>query len=447
MKPIMVVTAPVGTRSGYGAHSRDVCRSLIELDKYDVRIWPVRWGNTPQNALSEQNPHDVPIIQRLLKTPEVERQPEFHVHIVVPNEFQPLGRYNIGITAGIETTLCPPGWLEGLNRMNLNIVPANFVKETIERSKYDKMDDKTKQKVGEIKCDKPIEVLFEGADTNIFKVTREFSQDLVDEFKNIKEDWCFLFVGHWLQGNTNSDRKDVGNLVKTFLQTFRNTKNPPALIMKTSGATPCILDREEIMNKIDGIKSGIDGQLPNIYVLHGDLRDEEVNQLYNHPKVKAHISFTHGEGFGRPLLEASLSEKPVIAPSWSGHMDFLNKDSVLLPGDLVNVPKDALPKEFVVKESQWFQINYQYASNVMKDIHQNYDKYLINAKKQSIVNSSKFSLDAMTKKLGEILENHAPKFDVQPQPKKVDIKLPKLKKVSTKTPPKIKLPKLKKVGG
>ena len=47
MKPIMVVTPPVGTRSGY-SHSRDICRSLIDLDKFDVRI-PVRWGNTPQN--------------------------------------------------------------------------------------------------------------------------------------------------------------------------------------------------------------------------------------------------------------------------------------------------------------------------------------------------------------------------------------------------------------
>ena len=108
MKPIMVVTAPVGTRSGYGAHSRDICRSLIDLDKFDVRIWSVRWGSTPQNALSEQNPQDLPIIKRLLQTPEIERQPDIHVHIVVPNEFQNIAKYNIGITAGIETTTIPP---------------------------------------------------------------------------------------------------------------------------------------------------------------------------------------------------------------------------------------------------------------------------------------------------------------------------------------------------
>ena len=66
MKPLVLVTAPVGTRSGYGSHSRDICRSLIAMDKFDVKIWPVRWGSTPQNVLSESNPEDVPIIERLL---------------------------------------------------------------------------------------------------------------------------------------------------------------------------------------------------------------------------------------------------------------------------------------------------------------------------------------------------------------------------------------------
>ena len=172
MKPMVLVTAPVGTRSGYGAHSRDICRSLIELDKYDVRIWPVRWGSTPQNALSEDNPQDLPIIKRLLKSPEVERQPEVHIHIVVPNEFNALGKYNIGITAGIETTVCPAYWIEGLNRMNLNIVPAKFVKDTIEKTSFDKFDEKTKKKIGRVVSEKPVEVLFEGFDSNIYKTTK-----------------------------------------------------------------------------------------------------------------------------------------------------------------------------------------------------------------------------------------------------------------------------------
>ena len=441
MKPIMVVTAPVGTRSGYGAHSRDICRSLIDLDKFDVRIWPVRWGNTPQNALSEQNPQDKPIIERLLQKPEIERQPDIHVHIVVPNEFQAIAKYNIGITAGIETTVCPPAWIDGLNRMDLNIVPAEFVKKTIKSSKFDKHDENTKQKIGSLQSEKPLEVLFEGVDLNIYKKTNKFSKELVEQMETIEEDFCFLHVGHWLQGKLGEDRKDLGMLVKVFCETFKNQKNPPALVLKTSGATPCIIDREDILDKIENIKNQVVGNLPNIYVLHGDLRDEEINELYNHPKIKAHVSFTHGEGFGRPLLEATISEKPVIASNWSGQTDFLTNDSILLPGTLINVGKDSLPKEFILDESQWFQVNYQYASNVLKEIYKNYSKYLTKSKKQAIINKTKFSLDKMTEKLDEILTKYLPQFEEQPQ--KVDLKLPKLKKIQK--PKKVELPKLKKV--
>ncbi len=446
MKPLVLVTAPVGTRSGYGSHSRDICRSLIAMDKFDVKIWPVRWGSTPQNVLSEQNPQDKPIIERLLDNPNMDRQPDIHFHIVVPNEFQPIAKYNIGITAGLETTVCPAEWIEGLNRMNLNIVPAKFIKESLEKTVFDKHDQNTKQKIGTIKNEKPIEVLFEGADTEIYKPTKEFSNDLVDTLKEIKEDFCFLFVGHWLQGGLGHDRKDLGMLIKTFLETFKNQRKQPALILKTSGATPSILDREEVLSKLRQIRDTVNGKLlPNIYVLHGDLSDDEMNGLYNHPKMKAHVSFTHGEGFGRPLLEASLSEKPVIAPNWSGHVDFLNdKDALLLPGSLNDVKPESLMKGMHVQGAQWFTINYNYASKMLKDVFDNYSKYTVKAKRLAIKNQTKFSLDAMTKKFEEILDKHLPKFEEQPQ--KVDLKLPKLKKVgSVSELPKIQLPKLKKV--
>tara|TARA_Y100001963_G_scaffold105929_1_gene146339 strand:+ start:2714 stop:4060 length:1347 start_codon:yes stop_codon:yes gene_type:complete len=444
-RPLVLVTAPVGTRSGYGSHSRDICRSLIDMNKFDVKIWPVRWGNTPQNALSEDNPQDIPIIERLLENPQMDRQPDIHFHIVVPNEFQPVAKFNIGITAGLETTVCPPTWIEGLNRMNLNIVPAKFIKETLDKIVFDKHDQQTKQKVDEIRCKTPIEVLFEGADTELYKETNEFSKELVDTLGEIKEDFCFLFVGHWLQGDLGKDRKDTGMLVKTFLETFKNMKKQPALILKTSGATPSVLDREDILTKIEQIKVTVRGNLPNVYLLHGDLRDEEMNGLYNHPKVKAHVSFTHGEGFGRPLLESTLSGKPVIAPNWSGHIDFLDKtDAVLLPGSLNDVSKHSFPKNMVVEGQQWFTVNYNYASKVLKDVFKNYNNYVTKGKKLSIKNKARFSLDAMTKKFEEILDKYLPKFEEEP--KSVDLQLPKLKKVkSVSEKPQVELPKLKKV--
>jgi hypothetical protein len=279
IKPICLVTAPVATRSGYGAHARDICRALIELDKYDVRIWAVRWGNTPMNALIQDDPNDKVIIDRLMSNPNLSRQPDIHIHIVIPNEFQPVGKYNIGITAGLETTVCPPKWIEGMNRMDLNIVPSTFVKNTLNEVAYDITEEKTKKVTGQLKNVKPIEVLFEGVDTNIFKKTKEFSKDLVDEFKKIEETFCFLFVGHWLQGKMGEDRKDVGMLVKIFLETFKNIKKKPGLILKTSGAGFSVLDREDILKKIENIKTSVKGNLPNIYLLHGDFTDDEMNEI------------------------------------------------------------------------------------------------------------------------------------------------------------------------
>ena len=440
-KPLCLVTAPVATRSGYGAHARDICRALIELDRFDVKIWGVRWGNTPMNALTKGDPNDDIIISRLLDTPNLPKQPDLHIHIVIPNEFQSIGKYNIGVTAGLEMTVCPPSWIEGLNRMDMNIVPSTFVKEVTNNIEFDVQNDQTKQKEGELKNEKPVEVLFEGTDTNIFKKTNEFSKEFFDEMKNVEESFNFLYVGHWLQGGLGKDRKDTGMLVKVFCETFKNMKRKPGLIMKTGGAGFSVLDREDILNKIDVIKKTIDGDLPNIYFLHGDFTDTEMNGLYNHPKIKAHVTFTHGEGFGRPLLEASISQKPVIAPNWSGHVDFLSKNlAILLNGELQKVERGSVPDDFIIDGASWYGVNYQEASTVLKDIYINYRKYTLNAKKLGIVNKSKFSLDAMTKKFGKILDQYVPEF-----PKEVELKLPKLKKVSSVEQPKIKLPKLKKV--
>jgi glycosyltransferase involved in cell wall biosynthesis len=166
--------------------------------------------------------------------------------------------------------------------------------------------------------------------------------------------------------------------------------------------------------------------------------------MYNHPKVKVHISLTHGEGFGRPLLEATLSEKPVMAPNWSGQVDFLERGmSILLAGSMSTVPKVAFPEGMFVDGMQWFTVNYPNVCKAMMDIFKNYAKYLIGARKQSI-KSKNYSFDNMTKNFEVILDKYLPKFEEQPQ--KVNLKLPKLKKVeNTPSSLDIKLPKLTKV--
>jgi hypothetical protein len=313
MRPMVLVTAPVETRSGYGNHSRDICQALIEMDKYDVRIQSVRWGSTPPNALEKDNPIHQEINKRILRQPSLEKQPDLHLHIVIPNEFQAIGKVNIGMTAGIEHTIPPATWVEGCNRMDMTIFTSEFSKNSFVNVQFDKLNNQTKQVEGQLKLEKPSEVLFEGADTNIYKEVDKISPILSGKFSKIEEDFCFLFVGHWLSGNLGEDRKDIGMMLKVFYTMFKNKKNQPALILKTSGAGFSIMDRNEMMKKIKLVKDSMKGdKLPNVYLLHGDLTDEEMNQLYNHPKVKAHLTFTHGEGFGRPLLEATLSGKPMI---------------------------------------------------------------------------------------------------------------------------------------
>ncbi len=281
----------------------------------------------------------------------LERKPEIFLQCTIPTEFQPFGIYNIGVTAGIETTVCPKEWIDGLNRMDLNIVPSKFGKTMFEELILNETN-QNNQVISSHKVVKPIEVLFEGADTDIYKKVNPSNTTLKNELSHIKETFVFLYVGHWLQGGLGRDRKDTGMMVKTFLETFKNTPKAPALLMKTSGAGFSILDREDILTKIEQLKRTIVGakSLPNIYVLHGDLSDDEMNELYNQPKVKAHISFTHGEGYGRPLLEAVFSEKPIIAPNWSGQVDFLSaKYATLLPGALTDVPPDGLQQGLVVQ--------------------------------------------------------------------------------------------------
>ena len=314
MKPLILVTAPVGTRSGYGSRSRDIVRALVKLDKYDVKVFNVPWGNTPQNALMIGHPKDKPIIDNLLVNPNLDRQPDIHIHIVVPNEFQPYGKFNIGITAGLEATLIPKEWIEGCNRMDLVLASSNFSKEVLLKTVYEEKNQQG-QVVNTLQVNSPIEVLFEGVDTTIYKKTNEFSKMLQAEMNKVEETFNFLFVGHWLQGSLGNDRKDTGMLIKVFLETFKNQKKKPGLILKTSGAGFSVLDREDILGKIESIKQTVDGDLPNIYLMHGDFYDDEINELMNHPKVKTHINITHGEGFGRPLLEASMTEKPIIASS------------------------------------------------------------------------------------------------------------------------------------
>ena len=440
MKKFMLICAPVTSRSGYGDHARDLVRSFLKHDKYEIKIWDVPWGDCPRNALCKE---DQQIVDCILPSPQVDREIDIYVDIRIPNEFQTHGKFNVGITAGIETTAVSSNWIDSCNKMDLTIVPSEHSKHGFVDALYEKMQtlpDGQQQKVGELKLEKPIEVLFEGVDENVYKPIDNVSLDLVDD---IKEDFCFLHVGQWTKGDYGEDRKDIAKMIKIFYESFANKKEQPALILKTNGATYSIMDREDCLQKIKTIKSMFpeDWNLPNVYLLHGSLSTEEMNKLYNHHKVKAFYLTTHGEGFGRPLLEASFTGLPVITSNWSGHLDFLDEEhSLLVSGKMEKVPRSVVWKDIIVEDSQWFVADSGSVSAALNFVYTNYNEVKKRALKLMEINREKFNSEKMIEQFKVILDKISSNIPTQ-----VSLNLPKLKKVGTNTPPKVELPKLKKV--
>ena len=412
----VIIASPVATQSGYGHHAREVIANFIEQrsKEWDIKLLSLPWGHTP---FTYPIPEDWN--RRIIPLP-LTYQPDVWVQITVPNEFQAVGKYNIGVTAGTEGDICPEAWIDNLNSMQLVIVPSEFTKQVfINTSK---------------KHNKPIttriEVVPEYFDETIYNNKVQGQLEILDQ---IPETFAFLSVGHWLQGQIGEDRKNISGLLHCFFNTYKNQKDAPALVLKTSGATYSVMDRMEIENKITQIQEMFPGaKLPNVYILHGDLVDEEMNLLYNHPKIKAMVSFTKAEGFGRPLLEFSTTGKPIIVPHYSGQADFLKKDFICaLPGGLTEIHGSAR-NEFLIKEAKWFTPDYGYAGKMLKEVQKNYKKWQELAKRQRyFVNSTftKSAVAAVYKNILDIIDGA-----LSSVPKQVELSLPKLT-----------LPKLKKI--
>ena len=423
-KPTLLFMGPISTRSGYGDHGRDLVLSLIKMDKYDVKIISTRWGACPMNQLDPDNEDHRLILERILVEP-LQSKPNIFVQLSVPNEFQQIGDFSIGITAGIETTVMPVDFVKGCNNMHLIIVPSLHAKQVMESTQFQEQHSQTGQVMGVHKVNVPIEILFEGSDINVYNDKYNPDVELERQFSAIPEDSNFLFVGHWLEGEIGQDRKDVGMLIKTFLTVFKNNPNAPGLILKTSRATFSVIDRIDLLNRITAIKNGMKGKLPNIYLLHGDLSPDQMNSLYNHPKVKTMISFTKGEGYGRPLQEFMFTGKPIIASNWSGHIDFLENYAELVGGSLTDVHKSAINK-FLIKGAKWFTINYNEAAQIMATIHADYKKVYNKTKKVAASKRNKFSLDEMHIKFEKLL-NDTVKVVAKKELVLPELKLPKLR--------------------
>jgi len=425
----VVFSGPILNNSGYGRHATDIACSLLRRvdangDKmYNCKFAYQRWGSCPPVNLDEEekyNPYIKELLQNML-TGNLTERPDVFMQISIPSEFNPIGKYNIGITAGIESTVPPGQFIEGLNRMNMNIVPSAFNKQVFESIRLKKQ--LQNGEVLDINMTSPMEVVFEGVNTDIYKPVSSNKNLLNSCFDSIPEDFVFLFMGHWLQGEYGHDRKDVGTLIKTFCEVFKNKKNKPALILKTNGATTSEIDKNDIIKKINDVRMMVSGNdFPNIYLLHGELNDEEINSLYNHPKIKAMVSFTHGESWGRPLIEFSMTGKPVIVSAWSGHLDFLPKEhSVLLPGSLKEVHRSVI-NDWFVKEAKVFYVNQTISMKCLVDVYNNYTGFSAITKPLAEINKNKFNMNEFDKLFWSVLDKYIPEF-----PKEASLVLPKLK--------------------
>jgi glycosyltransferase involved in cell wall biosynthesis len=409
----VIIASPVATQSGYGHHAREVIANFIEQrgKEWDIKLLSLPWGHTPFTYPIPQDWN-----QRIIPLP-LTYQPDIWVQITVPNEFQAVGKYNIGVTAGTEGDICPEKWIDNLNSMQLVIVPSKFTKMVFENTakKYNKA------------INSRIEVVPEYFDETIY--TNKI-QDSLEILNQIPESFAFLSVGHWLQGQVGEDRKNISGLIHCFFNTYKNQKDAPALILKSSGATYSVMDRMEIENKINQIRDMFHtNSLPNVYLLHGDLADEEMNLLYNHPKVKAMVSFTKAEGYGRPLLEFATTGKPIIAPHYSGQADFLKKEFICaLPGGLTEIHPSA-QNEFLIANAKWFTPDYTYAGKMFKEVEKNYKKWQELAKRQRYFVNSAFTKSAIAAVYENVL--NIADIDINKIPKAVELKLPKLEKINS----------------
>jgi len=376
MKQKIVVRGPVLSQSGYGEQARFAIRALrTREDIFDIYIIPTAWGQT--GWVSSDNEERVWTDKRIAQTHVFGQEGghfDISLQITIPNEWEKMAPINIGYTAGIETTKVAPVWLQKANEMDKIIVVSNHAKGVFENTNYEGTNNQTGQVV-HLNCQTPIEV--------VNYPVRHFEKENL----NLKLDYDFnyLAISQW------GPRKNFDNLIKWFLE--ENFDQEVGLVVKISIKNNCLIDREHTTTRLKNILKQHGDCKCKIYLIHGDLSEEEMTGLYQHPKVKVLISTTHGEGFGLPLFEAAHNGLPVIVSGWSGHCDFLymadkkRKEGKKKPMfasveyDLQNVQKEAVWENVIQADSQWAFPREASFKRRLREVRSEYSRFKRNATK------------------------------------------------------------------
>jgi len=332
----VVLRAPVLTQSGYGTHARQIAAWLLNLEKsgqVEVTFEPVVWGATAWYVDPDACGG---LIGEILQRSTKKESYDVAISLQLPNEWNPfLAKYNIGMTAGVETDICNPEWIDAVNRMDLVIVPSEFTKQTFLRS-------------GEVKTN--IEVVPE----SWLSECRSEPLKTFEEKLNLETDFNFLVVSQFTGNNPENDRKNIAYTIKWLIEEFKD--NPDVgVILKTNFGRNTSLDKRnvaQILSQIVGeCKKGVG---PKIYLVHGHMNNEEIVSLYKSDKVKALINLTRGEGFGLPILEAAVCGLPVITTDWSAHTEFLNQGKFIkIDYSMIDIHQTRVDNQIFVPKARW----------------------------------------------------------------------------------------------
>tara|TARA_R110002020_G_scaffold223978_2_gene433376 strand:- start:1864 stop:3108 length:1245 start_codon:yes stop_codon:yes gene_type:complete len=342
MKKKILIKGPLLTRSGYGEQSRFALRSLRSReDLFDIYIQPLQWGQT--SWMSNMDEERVWIDNTIEKTIAFAQQGgtfDMSLQITIPNEFQRLAPVNIGYTAGIETTKIAHQWIPKCNEMDKIITISSFSKQSFDLTEYEATNNDTGEQVL-LKTLTPVD--FVNYPVKHFQSLPELDLNITTKFN-------FLVVAQF------GPRKNLQNTIKWFVEEFRN--NDVGLVVKSNIAKNCLMDRNKLFNDLQIFINQLGEKQCKVYLLHGDMSDEEIHSLYNHPKIDAFVSLAHGEGFGLPIFEAAYSALPVVATGWSGQLDFLvdeNGDDQFysVSFDLGHIQPEVVWEGVLIKESMW----------------------------------------------------------------------------------------------
>jgi glycosyltransferase involved in cell wall biosynthesis len=333
MKKSVILRGPVLTQSGYGVHCRQLAKWLLSKPNIDVKFQLLPWGDTPWFI----NPdHDNGFIGKVMeRTTDLGGTADVSVQLQLPNEWNTqIARHNVGLTAGVETDRCNPAWLNDINKMDTVIVPSTHVKKCFEST------GKTNKQI-HVVPESYLERLdhHENVDNNLFDVPTGFN---------------FLVFGQLTGNNPYNDRKNTFFSIKWLCETFKDDKDV-GIFVKTNTSRNTKIDRQSVLSIFNTMLSEVrKGPYPKVYLVHGDMNDDEVISLYKHPKIHALVSATRGEGYGLPLLEASVAGLPVIATNWSGHLDFLNQGRFIsVDYKMENVHSSRIDNKIFLPGMQW----------------------------------------------------------------------------------------------